>query len=334
MLLPEDVLVLHYVDDVLVAAASREDCLTATKTLLHRLAECGYKVKQSKIQLFQPTVTFLGRTISAQGTGLAEPQKQAIRGFPRPTTVREMHTFLRLCNYSRGYVPDYVNLTKHLREMMAKEGHRSMSAQLHWTPEANDAFEDLKKAMDAAASLATPDYTLCFHLDVMEKGGVVNTILYQKPNGERKVLKYHSAKLDTVSQGHTGCIKHLLAIHNAIKKTEHLVQCHPLVVHTSHGVVAFMESTNFALTNKKYDQVVSTLKQSNITFSSQGVNMTTNLPHMQDIHDCETRHRGENKLRDALHATLLQEAQHTYFTDGCCYRTARGENIASYAVVE
>lgn len=40
------------------------------------------------------------------------------------------------------------------------------------------------------------------------------------------------------------------------------------------------------------------------------------------------------KRTSSLHTTLLQEAKHTYFTDGCCYRPVRGENIASYAVVE
>lgn len=179
---------------------------------------------------------------------------------------------------------------------MAKEGHRNMSILLDWTPEATNAFEVLKNAMATAASLSTPDYTLDFHLDLLEKEGVVNAILSQKTHGERGVLKYHSAKLqytDTVSQGHTGFLQHLQAIH--------LVQCHQLV-HTSHGVVAFMKSTNFALTNKKHNQVVSTLKQPNI---SEGVNMATNMPQSQDVHDCEARHREENKLRDSLHTSLL-----------------------------
>lgn len=76
------------------------------------------------------------------------------------------------------------------------------------------------------------------------------------------------------------------------------------------------------------------LKQLNITFSSEDVNMTTNLPHMQDAHDCKARHREDNKLRGALHASLLQEAQHIYLKDGCCYKTVTAENTASYTVRE
>lgn len=80
--------------------------------------------------------------------------------------------------------------------------------------------------------------TLDFHLDTVEKERVVNTILYHTIHGERRMLKYHSAKLDPVSQGHTGCIKHLLAIQITLKKSKNLVQCHQLIVHTSHGIVA------------------------------------------------------------------------------------------------
>lgn len=47
--LPEDILILHHVGNVLIAAAPKGDCLTATRTPLHRMAECDYKVKQTKI---------------------------------------------------------------------------------------------------------------------------------------------------------------------------------------------------------------------------------------------------------------------------------------------
>ena len=56
---------------------------------------------------------------------------------------------------------------------------------------------------------------------------------------------------------------------------------------------AFMESNNFALTNRKDNQVVSTFKHPNITFSSEGV--ATNLQHMQDGYNCKVKHREENK---------------------------------------
>lgn len=59
--------------------------------------------------------------------------------------------------------------------------------------------------------------------------------------------------------------------------------------------------------------------------------MATNLLHVQDIHDCETRTREDNKLGDTLQTLLVQEAQHIYFKDVGCYKTKTGESIASHA---
>lgn len=82
-----------------------------------------------------------------------------------------------------------------------KGGTQAHSVQLDWTPKSNNPFEELKEEMEVAARLATPDYTLAFHLDVVEKEGVVKAILYHKRYGERRALKYNSTKCDIVSQG-------------------------------------------------------------------------------------------------------------------------------------
>lgn len=47
-------------------------------------------------------------------------------------------------------------------------------------------------AMDAAAILKIPDYTLDFHVNVVEKEGMVKAIVFQKIHGERRPLKYLS----------------------------------------------------------------------------------------------------------------------------------------------
>lgn len=71
-------------------------------------------------------------------------------------------------------------------------------------------------------------------------------------------------------------------------------------------------------------------KQSNITFFNDGVNMATNLPHMRSI---TAKQGAQVHLNDALNTSLLEEGQHIYLTEGCCYKTI-SEDIVSYAIVE
>ena len=61
--LPDGVVMVQYVDDILLAAPTRQTCVDATKTLLETLGKAGYKVKRPKLQAVRPRVKFLGRLI-------------------------------------------------------------------------------------------------------------------------------------------------------------------------------------------------------------------------------------------------------------------------------
>lgn len=45
--------VIYYVDDILLCAETREECDQVTQDLFNYLAECGYRVFQSKAQISQ-----------------------------------------------------------------------------------------------------------------------------------------------------------------------------------------------------------------------------------------------------------------------------------------
>nr|XP_040060401.1 uncharacterized protein LOC120835481 isoform X2 [Gasterosteus aculeatus aculeatus] len=333
LLLPQGVVLIQYVDDLLLAAPSAESCLAATEAVLKKIAECGYKVKREKTQIARRQVSFLGRVLSGNKKKISPEQKSAALTYAKPKTVQEMLGFLGLTGYSRNYVPDYVNLTQPLRNMLAKVGNRNLKAELIWTVEGEEAFIQTKQSLAHAAALASPDYESDFHLDVGEKQGVVNAVLYQMRREGRAVLAYHSSKLDPIELGQVGCTRHLAAIARAVQKTAYLVMCHPLKVHTDHGVVAYLDTQAFTLTAMRGARISGILTQPHLSFTSEGVNMTSGLPPTEGGHDCAEVARKETKVRSDLGGDRLQDADMTLFCDGCCYRGPTG-NIASYAVVE
>ena len=93
---------------------------------------------------------------------------------------------------------------------------RDLHAPLAWTAEASTAFALLKTDLSAAAALIAPDYNIKFHLDVSEKEGFTSSVLFQKQEGERKVLMYHSSKLDHIEVGNTTCSRYVAAVAKAI----------------------------------------------------------------------------------------------------------------------
>jgi hypothetical protein len=134
-----------------------------------------------------------------------------------------MLSFLGLTGYSRTHIPDYTERTEPLREIVREAGPRNLQAPLTWTPEASTAFGLLKTDLSVAAALTAPDYGKTFHLDVSEKEGFASAVLFQKHEGERRVLMYHSSKLDHIETGQTACSRYVAAVAKAIEKTAHLV---------------------------------------------------------------------------------------------------------------
>lgn len=116
--LPEWVVVIQYVDDILLAAPDPSTCLEATRSVLLRLHHTGFKVSKTKLQCCRQQVSFLGRIVSAKGTAVSPSHRESILHHPKPHTVKDMLSFLGLTGYSKHYVASYGKLTHPLRAMV------------------------------------------------------------------------------------------------------------------------------------------------------------------------------------------------------------------------
>lgn len=178
--LPEGTTLLQYVDDLLIASETAQDCLAATHSVLLALYNAGFKVSKSKLQANRSQVSFLGRLISRAGTTLSPNHRASILHHPKPITVKDMLSFIGLTGYSRQYIPNFADLTIPLTALVKEQGMRKLQSKLNWTQEAESSFITLKQLMTRATDLALPDYTQPFYLDVSETDGSVNGILFQK----------------------------------------------------------------------------------------------------------------------------------------------------------
>uniref|UniRef100_A0A672H6H9 ribonuclease H n=1 Tax=Salarias fasciatus TaxID=181472 RepID=A0A672H6H9_SALFA len=105
LVLPEGVVLVQYVDDLLIAAPNDSLCLQTTKLVLEHLAQLGFKVSRSKLQCSRSSVSFLGRLITAEGSLPSAPHMQSILSHTRPVTVKDMLSFLGLLGFSRQFIP-------------------------------------------------------------------------------------------------------------------------------------------------------------------------------------------------------------------------------------
>lgn len=68
---PDSVIQIQNVDDLLIAAPQAALCLQATRAVLFSLHEGGFKVSREKLQLCRRSVTFLGRVVGSDGLAMS-----------------------------------------------------------------------------------------------------------------------------------------------------------------------------------------------------------------------------------------------------------------------
>ena len=85
--LPDNTVLVQYVDDLLLASTSREDCMAATRSVLLALETASYKCKREKLHLLVPSVQFLGGLIGADARAMTRTSQDSILQFPKPQTV-------------------------------------------------------------------------------------------------------------------------------------------------------------------------------------------------------------------------------------------------------
>lgn len=81
---------LQYVDDLLVATETREECELRTQKILAELGELGYRASAKKAQLCRTEVTYLGYTLKNGQRWLTEARKWTVTQILTPTTPHQL----------------------------------------------------------------------------------------------------------------------------------------------------------------------------------------------------------------------------------------------------
>jgi hypothetical protein len=79
-----------YIDDVLVASTSEDEQEQHLHTLFQRFSEYGVLLNPAKCVFGATEVTFLGYTVSADGTRPLEEKVAVINRFQKPVLVKDL----------------------------------------------------------------------------------------------------------------------------------------------------------------------------------------------------------------------------------------------------
>ena len=187
---------LIYLDDI-VFAKTQQEAITRLGTVFQKLREAGLKLQPSKCELFKTSLLYLGHIVSEDGIRTDPKKVEAVLQLPVPVTVTNVRSFLGLTNYYRRFLKGYAKIVRPLTNLISGENADKKKALVVWTPECQEAFEQLKKLCTEAPVLAYPYFTKPFklHIDACDRG--LGAILYQdQPDGKEKPISFASRSLN------------------------------------------------------------------------------------------------------------------------------------------
>jgi hypothetical protein len=148
--------VLVFFDDILVYSKTLADHIVHLQHVLELLSAGQWKLKLSKCQFAQQSISYLGHVISTKGVSMDPSKVEAVRQWPPPTNAKELRSFLGLSGYYRKFVKNYALIARPLTDLL-KKGTLFLWSSVHAS-----AFDALKVALISAPVLALPHFSKNF----------------------------------------------------------------------------------------------------------------------------------------------------------------------------
>lgn len=186
---------LIYLDDVIVFSPDFHSHLRHLEEVFQCLYNHGLKLQPKKCHLFQREVTYLGHVISEQGVATDPAKTAAVREWPAPQTVKQVKSFLGFAGYYRRFIPAFSKIATPLNALTRGTANHGKTTTINWSPECQQAFDQLKEALLSAPILAYADFSKPFRLYTDASLGGLGAVLAQEQDGKERVIAYASRSL-------------------------------------------------------------------------------------------------------------------------------------------
>ena len=206
-----------YIDDLIVYTEDWESHLRALEELLGRLQRVNLGERPTKCLFGTKLVDFIEHPVGGEWITVNDENLEKIRHARRPTTKREVRSFLGLANYYRDHIPSFAAISAPLSDLTKK----GQSTRFQWGDPQEKAFVNLQKSLLRKPIVLVPDYAKTF------------------------VLMTDASKLTSAEQNYSTLEKECLAIVQGITKFRLYLVGKSFILQTDHQPLAYLNQAKF-----------------------------------------------------------------------------------------
>jgi transposase InsO family protein len=186
-------------------------------------------------------VEFLGYLIGREGIKMSEEKVKGVLEWKSPASLVEVQAFLGFANFYRRFIQDYSRIARPLTELTKGDGRN-----WNWTPEAEQAFTELKKRFTIAPILAHFDPQRPVIVETDASDFALGAVLSQRDDENRlHPVAFHSRKFAPAEINYEIHDKELLAIVDAFKHWRRYLEGahHQIQVFSDHQNLEYFTTT-------------------------------------------------------------------------------------------
>lgn len=227
-----------YVDDFIICTETFDHHIQVLTTIAHRLADFGLTISPSKSNFCCKQLEFLGYILTEEGLSANPTRVDAIRQFPRPTSVKEVRRFIGAAGWYRRFIHRFAEIVAPLTALTSKN-----KKSIDWSESAEMAFNSLKDHLSSPPILAMCNYSKPFKIytDASDVAGAA--ILVQEFEDGEKPLCYYSFKFTDTQQRYCATERECLAVIASVEKFRPYIEGSKFEVITDHSALQWLMNT-------------------------------------------------------------------------------------------
>ncbi len=198
-----------FIDDIGVFTnSSLEDHLTIVKKVLQRLEENGFTVNPLKCAWAVKSTDYLGFLITTDGLKPLPKKVEAISRVARPTSTKEVRSFVGLINYYKDMWPKRAHILAPLTELCSSKN------KFKWLNHHENSFQMMKRLISEDVLLRFPNHSKPFYIYTDASNYQIGATIKQ----DNLPVAYFSKKLTPTQRRYSTIEQEMLAIVEVLKE--------------------------------------------------------------------------------------------------------------------